>query len=45
MQRFAGEVAKEMGSVLPRKALDPGNDVLMPDSRSRGTGLWRETIP
>ena len=34
VQRFPGKVAKEMGSVLPHKALDPGNDVLMPGQAS-----------
>ena len=45
MNRFAGEVAQEVGSVLPTKALDPGNEVLMPAPLARATGLRRETIP
>jgi len=45
MQRFSEDVAQNLGSVLPPKALDPGNDVLMPAPLARATGLRRETIP
>ncbi len=45
MRRFAGEVAQELGTMLPHTALDPGNDVLMPAPLARATGLRRETIP
>jgi len=45
MHRFAGEVAQEVGSMLPPKALDPGNEILMPAPLARATGLRRETIP
>ena len=44
MRRFAVEVAQEVGSVLPPKALDPGNEVLMPAPIARATGLRREAI-
>ena len=45
MDRFTGDVAQEVGSVLPPKAFDPGNEVLMPAPLARATGLRRETIP
>ncbi len=45
MHRFAMDVAQEVGSVLPPKALDPGNEVLMPAPLAHATGLRRETIP
>ena len=45
MHRFNGEFAQDLGSVLPTRALDPGNDVLMPLPLACATGLRRETIP
>jgi putative transcriptional regulator len=45
MRRFADKVAQEAGSMPPLKALDPGDDVLMPGPLAHATGLRRETIP
>ena len=45
MHRFTGEVAQDMGSVLPPKALDPGNEVLMPAPLARSSGAERLIAP
>jgi len=45
MDRFSQEVAQNGGSLPPKEALDPGNEVIMPAPLARATGLRRETIP